>query len=90
MFEISSALDEIVCPYCGNASSKVHSYYVREIQDLPIQNKKTTLLVRTRKMFCVNSNCGRKTFSEKHDFVDFKSKKDQKIREKYNIYVNTT
>ena len=69
IFEVSSVLKEVVCPYCGQSSSKVHSRYQREIQDLPMQNKKVVLLVRTRKMFCVNNLCNKKTFAEKHPFV---------------------
>ena len=45
------------CPYCDELSRKVHSIYEREIQDLPLQNKKTILLVRTRKFLCLNPEC---------------------------------
>ena len=55
VFHISSKCEELVCPYCGEKSNKVHSTYEREIQDLPMQNKKVILLVKTRKMFCHNS-----------------------------------
>ena len=30
-------MSEVKCPYCGTLSSKVHSSYEREIQDLPMQ-----------------------------------------------------
>ena len=36
IFEISSMLEMVECPYYGQASSKIHSYYQREIQDLPM------------------------------------------------------
>ena len=75
IFEVSSVLKDVVCPYCGQPSSKVHSRYQREIQDLPMQNKKVVLLVRTRKMFCVNSLCNKKTFAEKHPFVTTNGKR---------------
>lgn len=35
---------EVICPYCGQTSSKVHSRYERSFQDLPIQGKKTKRL----------------------------------------------
>lgn len=40
VFYISSKMSEVKCPYCGTLSSKVHSSYEREIQDLPMQNRK--------------------------------------------------
>ena len=68
VFYISSKMSEVKCPYCGTLSSKVHSSYEREIQDLPMQNRKVILLVKTRKMFCSNCKCEKKTFSECHPF----------------------
>lgn len=88
VLELSSTIKELQCPYCGVSSSKVHSSYTREIQDLPIQARKTIFLVKTRKMFCVNDKCTRKTFSEKHSFVDVKGKKTQRL-EKNIIYMST-
>ena len=88
VFHISSRCEELVCPYCGKKSNKIHSTYEREIQDLPMQNKKVILLVKTRKMFCGNSLCSKKTFSERHHFVDRKGKKTRRL-EKNIIYTST-
>ena len=60
-------------------SSKVHSSYEREIQDLPMQNRKVILLVKTRKMFCSNCKCEKKTFSECHPFVENNGKKTRRL-----------
>ena len=60
---------EVKCLFCGSVFSKVHSVYQREIQDIPMQDKQTILLLYTRKMFCLNKNCTHKTFSERFDFV---------------------
>lgn len=79
VFYISSKMSEVKCPYCGTLSSKVHSSYEREIQDLPMQGKKVILLVDTRKMRCMNLDCSHKTFSEKHPFVTAKSKKTNRL-----------
>lgn len=79
VFYISSKMSEVKCPYCGTLSSKVHSSYEREIQDLPMQGKKVILLVDTRKMRCMNLDCSHKTFSEKHPFVAAKSKKTNRL-----------
>jgi transposase len=40
---------EVACPFCGVASSKVHSAYQRTIQDLPIQGKKNSILAHCEK-----------------------------------------
>ena len=40
---------EVKCPFCGSPSSKIHSVYQREIQDIPMQDKQTILLLNTRK-----------------------------------------
>ena len=87
VYEISSLLDRIECPYCGEVSSKVHSCYQREIQDLPMQNKKVILLVKTRKMFCKNEQCSKKTFSETHLFVAPNGKKTNRL-ERSIIYTS--
>ena len=50
IFHIASTIAELECPFCGRKTSKVHSIYEREIQDLPMQGKKVILLVDTRKM----------------------------------------
>ncbi len=79
VFKIASRKPELVCPYCGQASSKVHSSYEREIQDLPLQNHKVILLVKTRKFFCMNEECNKRTFSERHSFVDVSGKKTNRL-----------
>ena len=79
IFHIVSTRKELECPFCGSKTSKVHSVYQREIQDLPMQGKKVILLVDTRKMRCMNPECSHKTFSEKHPFVAVKSKKTDRL-----------
>lgn len=88
IFRISSTKFEMRCPYCGELSRKVHSIYEREVQDLPLQNKKTILLVKTRKFICSNPACGKKTFSERLPFVSTKGKKTYRL-ENSIIYTST-
>ncbi|MCR4695304.1 MAG: transposase family protein [Pseudobutyrivibrio sp.] len=88
VFEIANKATEVKCPYCGAVSSRVHSTYQREIQDLPIQNKKVVLLVSTRKFFCDNDLCTRKTFSEIHKFVGKNAKKTTRLED--NILYTST
>lgn len=89
VFSISSSESELICPYCGKPSNKVHSSYDREIQDLPMQDKKVVLLVKTRKMFCMNKKCNKKTFSERHCFVEPRGKKTIRLEKKDNLYINS-
>lgn len=79
---------EVVCPYCGSISSRIHSVYQREIQDIPMQDKQTILLLNTRKMFCVNKECSKKTFSERFDFISSNGKKTKRLIDK--ILVTST
>lgn len=79
---VQSLTKEVICPYCQTSSAKVHSIYNREIQDLPIQDKQTLLLINTRKMFCVNPDCNHKTFAETFEFVVRHGKKTKRLVEK--------
>ena len=56
--------DHGVCPYCGAVSHKVHSKYCRIIVDLPILGKNVTIHMKSRKFFCPNEECKKKTFAE--------------------------
>ena len=72
----------MVCPYCGSISPRTHSVYQREIQDIPMQNKQTILLLNTRKMFGTNNECSKKTFSERFDFISPNGKKTKRLIDK--------
>jgi len=58
---------------------KVHSRYEKSFQDLPIQGKKTTIVVIRRKMFCESIECKKKTFAEPLDFVEPKFKRTTRL-----------
>ena len=88
VFEIHSIKEELECPYCGSKAKHIHSKYQREIHDLPIQDRQVVLLVNTRKIFCENSNCSHKTFSEKHPFVASNGKKTNRLI-KNIVYTST-
>lgn len=87
ILKVLSKQKAVTCPYCGKQSNKVHSAYQREIQDLPIQEKQTVLLLNTRKMFCVNPQCQYKSFSERFDFVQPGEKKTKRLTE--NILITS-
>ena len=76
---VVSTRREADCPYCGQPSSRVHSVYTRNFQDLPIQDKKVTVVIGNRKMFCDNPVCKKTTFAEKFSFLASKSKKSERL-----------
>jgi transposase len=67
------------CPYCGQFSLRVHSAYPRSFQDLPVQEKKVIVVIKNRKMFCDNPDCGKKTFAETFMFLPPKGKKSKRL-----------
>lgn len=69
----------VKCPYCSKESKKLHSYYIRSFQDLPIQDKKVIVVIKNRKFICENQECSKKTFSENFSCIEFKSKKSKRL-----------
>lgn len=82
ILKIESTKQQVLCPYCGTPSFRVHSVYQREIQDIPMQDRQTILLLNTRKIYCDNPDCGHKTFPERFDFVASKGKKTNRLVDK--------
>jgi len=54
-----------VCPSCQQLSHRVHSYYTRSPQDLPISGQIVQLALRVRRFRCQNRQCQRQTFAER-------------------------
>ena len=69
----------VECPYCSKESKKLHSYYTRSFQDLPIQDKKVIIIIKNRKLICENKECSKTTFSESFNCIEFKSKKSKRL-----------
>lgn len=61
---VRSASRDASCPYCGRRSGSIHSSYVRTLHDLPAFGKRVRLRFHTRKFFCHNADCKKKTFAE--------------------------
>jgi len=53
------------CPVCGQSSRRVHSTYIRTLQDLPWGSLRLTLRVQVHRFFCQNPDCLRKIFTER-------------------------
>ena len=52
------------CPKCNIISNEIHSTYKRTIQDTPIQNTETWIMVNAHEYKCLNEKCEVKTFNE--------------------------
>jgi len=76
---VCSKHDEAKCPYCGTASSRIHSTYERSFQDLPIQGKQVNVIIENRKYFCDNTHCLKTTFAEAFECLKPKSKKSNRL-----------
>ena len=70
-----------ICPCCGKKSSNIHSKYVRNIKDLPIQEYKVILNIETKIFFCKNNKCKTNTFSEKFDFIESHERMTIRLRD---------
>ena len=53
-----------------------------------MQNRKVVLLIKTRKMICMNDQCKKKTFSKRHSFVDLNVKKTTRFIQNI-LYMST-
>ena len=81
IMHIESIKTEAICPYCGTVSRKVHSRYIRQLQDLPIQGEKVRLQLNNKKYFCINTECRHKTFAEQFTFFTPKSVKTKRLED---------
>lgn len=89
--KVASNRENVCCKYCNTPSDKVHSHYNRSFQDLPIQGKKVIVIIKNRKMFCLNPDCDKKTFAETFDFLSYKAKKTNRLEEQIiNISMNVS
>ncbi len=53
------------CPLCGTSASRLHSYYSRQLADMPCLGRRVRLIVHVRKFFCDEKTCIRKIFTER-------------------------
>ncbi len=89
--KVASNRDTVNCKYCSSPSNKIHSHYNRSFQDLPIQGKKVIVVIKNRKMFCVNPDCDKKTFAETFNFLSYKAKKTNRLEDQIiNISMNVS
>jgi transposase len=79
---VHSNRESVLCPLCGNSSSRIHSRYDRSFADLPIQGKEVHLHIPNRKYLCLNAECPRKVFAESFDFLQSNAKKTTRLVDK--------
>jgi transposase len=53
------------CPSCQQVSHRIHSYYIRSPQDLPVSGQSVQLVLHVRRFRCQNRQCQRQTFVER-------------------------
>src|SRR4051794_8566619 len=53
------------CPLCGKRSKRVHSRYERTLADLPWGAYAVTVRLRVRRLFCRDTRCERRIFTER-------------------------
>ena len=63
--KVSSVQAKINCPICDFPTTKIHSHYERKLADLSWANYSTSLELRVRKFFCINTECFRRIFTER-------------------------
>ena len=76
---VHSNRESVLCPLCGQSSSRIHSRYQRTFQDLPIQGKQVHIHVLNRKYICSHSECTRKIFAEPLNCVKSNSQKSERL-----------
>lgn len=62
---VSSIQTSSKCPVCNSLTHKIHSHYERKLADLSWANYSTSISLRARKFFCINTECKRRIFTER-------------------------
>jgi transposase len=57
------------CPGCSLQATRRHSFYMRRLQDLPVQGTIVELQVNMTRWRCCNQLCDRRTFADQADQV---------------------
>ena len=63
--KISARQKASLCPYCGERSERIHSWYERHPQDVAWGGRPVRLQVRVRRFFYASPSCPHHIFSER-------------------------
>lgn len=80
-----------VCPTCQKCSSRVHSRYCRNIDDLPVSGQHVHIQILSHKWFCDNPECPLTIFTERLSWIGpYQRKTDrlEKVIEKVTFSTN--
>ena len=70
----------VPCSKCGTVSQRIHSSYLRHVQDTPIGLFIVWLQITVRRFRCDNPECYQKTFAEQHpDFVARRRRRTKRL-----------
>jgi transposase len=61
----ATGLETARCPDCDFPSAYRHGWYIRHLQDLPVQGTAVTLQVKLARWQCRNRRCQRRTFADR-------------------------
>ncbi|MBO0994843.1 transposase family protein [Bacillus sp. SD088] len=76
IIQIDSTL--AICPSCQNYSTRAHSRYCRNVDDLPISDHHVHFQILTHKWFCDNPYCPKSIFTERLSWLQpYKRKTDR-------------
>jgi len=66
-FDASTTTQTAPCPACGQSARRVHSRYVRWLDDLGVSGRQVRIRLQVRRWRCDTADCARKIFAEQPD-----------------------
>ncbi len=78
---VASVEPSASCPVCDRPSRRVHSRYVRTINDLPWHGNPVVLRARVRRFFCDEGTCERGIFCERLPEISARGRKTGRLEE---------
>ncbi|MDQ3398796.1 MAG: ISL3 family transposase [Deinococcota bacterium] len=70
------------CPRCQELASRRHSFYTRQLADLPCFGAKNQIRIRCQRFFCDNDGCKQQIFCERlHGVASVYARKSQRLRD---------
>ncbi len=80
---VESTRKEASCPKCAQESREIHSHYLRYPRDLAWSQMPVVLRLQTRRFFCLNDQCPKRTFAERFPgFVGWYARRTDRVIEK--------
>lgn len=81
MYLVKSKHSSCRCPSCHTPSNRIHSQYVRSLQDVPAYGKSTYIRLQTRKFFCDDRSCLQAIFTERFTWLGTYQRKTKRLHE---------